>query len=93
MIRKHPLQCEPLLVTPERQRLTAYQLYNLFHPIHSVDGSNVKEKELEVSLFWMCFLEECEGEDGHLMQWKGKKNVRINIWTACVHTHCYSRVS
>ena len=67
MIRKYPLQCRSLSVAAdhEQRRLKAYQVYNLFRPIHSLEGFNAKEKELEVIMYWMSFLEECEGEHSH----------------------------
>ena len=45
----------------ERKKLTAVDIYDLFVPCYSPEGSNAKEEELEVMFHWMTFLEECEG--------------------------------
>ena len=60
MVNWYPNQCEALFITRERRKLTAMQLYDLFSPTHSPEGSNAKEKELEIMVYWMSFLEECE---------------------------------
>lgn len=59
MVKRYPNQCETLFVTKELKKLKAEQLYDIFKPLYSVDGSNAKEKELEVMTYWMSFLEEC----------------------------------
>lgn len=58
MLKKYPVQCEDLFLT---QPLTALQIYDLFSPIYSPRGSNAWEKELQVMVYWMNFLEDCEG--------------------------------
>lgn len=61
MLKRYPVQCEELFLTREPKKLTAPQIYDLFSPIYSPQGSNAWEKELQVMVYWMNFLEDCEG--------------------------------
>lgn len=61
MLRKYSVQCKELFVTREPKKLTALQLYDLFSPSYSPEGSNAREGELQIMMYWMNFLEECEG--------------------------------
>ena len=60
-MKHYPTQCEALFVEQEPKKLTAIQLYNMFSPCYSLEGSNAREKEVETMFYWMNFLEECEG--------------------------------
>ena len=54
----------PLYTIPgeqEPKKVTAIQLYDMFSTCYSLEGSNAREKEVETVLFWMNFLEDCEG--------------------------------
>jgi hypothetical protein len=60
-VKDHPIQCENLFLKRDLKRLTAVEIYDLFVPCYSPEGSNAKEKELDAISYWMTFLEECEG--------------------------------
>lgn len=53
MTQRYPTQCEALFLMQESKKLTAIELYDLFQPCYSLDGSNTWEKELETMFFWM----------------------------------------
>ena len=61
MIKRYPTQCEALFLAQGQKKLTAIQLFDLFSPYYSPDGSNAREREVEIMYYWMNFLEECEG--------------------------------
>ena len=61
MLKRNPVQCEDLFLTREPRKLTALQIYDLFSPNFSPQGSNARDKELQVMVYWMDFLENCEG--------------------------------
>ena len=63
MMQTYPLQCQELFLSQPQKQLTAAQVYELFFPVYSAIGSNAREKEQEIMMFWFSFLEECEGED------------------------------
>ena len=58
------MQCEGLFLATKPKKMTAVQIHDLFRPSYSSEGSNAREKELEVAYYWMNFLEECEGKYG-----------------------------
>ena len=61
MARMYPRQCAKLFVTGEPEKLTAVIMYNLFKACMSPTGSNLHKDEKQALVYWMAFLEACEG--------------------------------
>lgn len=60
LLRKHPVSMRPLFVA-SHDVLTADCLQDLFKPDYSPSGSNQREKEEELIMYWINFLQETEG--------------------------------
>ena len=60
-LRQYSTQFEELLLS-KNIHLTAAEVYSLFVPSYSAEGSNARVKELEIMTYWLTFLEECESE-------------------------------
>ena len=85
LVKQYPVQCESLLLARKRKSLTAIEIYDLFVPRYSPEGSNSKEKEVTALSYWMMFLEECQGTTILYSSalWATNPLSACYIWDAC----------
>ena len=62
-LQRYPLQMKTLFVKTE-QSLTASDLENLFHIVHSERGSNAFQGECRTLAFWQDYLQDAECKSG-----------------------------
>ena len=61
LLRKHPVTMRALFVATH-DILTAEIVQDLFKPDYSPSGSNQREREEEIIMYWINFLQEIEGK-------------------------------
>lgn len=62
LIRKNSMLFKPLFVHFDRPALTADQLFDMLLPKYSPNGSNLREKEEAVTMFWLDFLNQIQSK-------------------------------
>ena len=62
LLQKNPVKMRPLFIAYQ-YHLSADIMQDLFHVCLSPTGSNSRQKEEEISLYWINFLQNIESKD------------------------------